>query len=83
MDLFKYILEEYKEDIFNDTEAFIKLKQTINKLNVDEKNLLLLYADMGSLRKTANIIGCSASTIYLKITEIRKKLIELLDNDNN
>lgn len=77
------ILDDYRpndDDIFNeDTEEMKKLKKIIYT-NLDEvdRRVILLYAELGSLRKLGSILGVSASSAFLKIKTIKKKIHDLL-----
>lgn len=73
------ILQTYKvnEDIMNEEDELIqRLKYLIwNLLDETERRILLLYASLGSMRKTGAVLGCSASTVYIWVKKIREKLI--------
>lgn len=77
------ILDDYRpndDDIFNeDTEEMKKLKHIIyNDLDEVDRRVILLYAELGSLRKLGSILGVSASSAFLKIKTIKKKIHDLL-----
>lgn len=80
----KEILEEYKpdDDIFNDEDELINnLKHIIyQKLNEVDKRIILMYAELKSLRKLGEELGISASSAFFKIKEIRNKIYNELNN---
>ena len=80
----KEILEDYKpsDDIFNDEDELInKLKHIIYlKLNEVDKRIILMYAELKSLRKLGMELGISVSSAWLKIKEIRDKIYKELEN---
>ena len=71
----KEILEDYQpsDDIFNDEDELInKLKHIIYlKLNEVDKRIILMYAELKSLRKLGMELGISVSSAWIKINEIR------------
>ena len=59
----KMMIKDYEPDdsIFSDEEPnIIMLKKAIQNLNPADKIILLLYAEYGSLRKTAKRIKCKS-----------------------
>lgn len=80
----KEILEDYQpsDDIFNDEDELIdKLKHIIYlKLNEVDKRIILMYAELKSLRKLGMELGISVSSAWLKIKEIRNKIYKELEN---
>ncbi len=76
------ILQTYKidDDIMTDEEEIIqKIKFIIwNYLDETERRILLLYATLGSMRKTGSELGCSASTVYIWVKKIREKITSKL-----
>lgn len=57
-----------------------KLKYIINKrLSVEDKTLILLYADYDSLRKLAGLLGVSHVTVKNRIAGIRRDILSELD----
>ena len=82
----KEILEDYQpsDDIFNEEDELIdKLKHIIYlKLNEVDKRIILMYAELKSLRKLGLELGISVSSAWIKINEIRDKIYkELQKND--
>lgn len=79
----KEILEDYKpsDDIFNDEDELINnLKHIIYlKLNEVDKRIILMYAELKSLRKLSMELGISVSSTWIKINEIRDKIYKELE----
>ena len=80
----KEILEDYQptDDIFNDEDELIdKLKHIIYlKLNEVDKRIILMYAELKSLRKLGLELGISVSSAWIKVNEIRDKSYKELEN---
>ena len=78
----KEILEDYQpsDDIFNEEDELIdKLKHIIYlKLNEVDKRIILMYAELKSLRKLGLELGISVSSACIKINEIRDKIYKEL-----
>lgn len=55
-------------------DRLLDIEEEFQNLSTPDKIVLLLYAEFGSFRKVANILGVSHSTIRNKILEIRLKL---------
>lgn len=72
----KDINDEYKidkTDIFTDLdENYIKLINIIdNKLTKAERIIILMYAELQSIRKVGQVLGVSQSTAYNELTRIK------------
>lgn len=78
----KEILEDYKptDDIFNQEDELINnLKHIIYlKLNEVDKRIILMYAELKSLRKLGMELGISVSSAWIKVNEIRDKIYKEL-----
>lgn len=76
----KSLYEDYRpdDDIFNDEdERLHHIKHIIfDDLTESERRILLIYTELGSLRKTGKELGVSAFTTYQKIKKIRKKIVD-------
>lgn len=76
------LIEDYAPDntIFSkETPEINKIKNIIyNDLDEVERRIILLYAELGSLRKLGKELGVSASSAWLKIRDIKKKILESL-----
>ena len=78
----EYVLDNQKPDQLNnaymyqlDVSLELELKYLIlNELTEIEQRILLLYIDLGSIRKLAAILGCSPSKIHYIIKDIRNKI---------
>lgn len=72
------ILQTYQPDdnMFSDEEPMInKIKHIIYGLPEPDKRIILMYAELRSLRKLALELGVCASTAHARIKEIREKII--------
>lgn len=72
----KEINDEYKidkDDIFtNLDDDFIKLVNVIDsKLTKAERIIILMYAELQSIRKVGQVLGVSQSTAYNELTRIK------------
>lgn len=78
----KEILEDYQpsDDIFNEEDELVNnLKHIIYlKLNEVDKRIILMYAELKSLRKLSMELGISVSSTWIKINEIRDKIYKEL-----
>ena len=63
-------------DVFtSDDERMQRLKRVIvSKLGQSDQNILLLYAEVGSVRKTAEMLGVSKNTFVKNLNRIRKTI---------
>ena len=69
-------------DVFTgDDDRMQRLKRVIvSKLGQSDQNILLLYAEVGSLRKTAEMLGVSRNTFKQNLNRIRKIINDALLN---
>lgn len=72
------IQEEYVNDIFIDDDRMYEIKEIIDDLDDLDKAILIVYADEGSMAKTAKKFNVSAATIYYNIKRIRNIIKEKL-----
>lgn len=76
------LLEDYAPDntIFsNESPEINKIKNIIyNDLDEVDRRIIILYAELGSLRALGKELGVSASSAWLKIRDIKKKILESL-----
>lgn len=76
------IEEEYKPNtsIFdNDEEEVKKIKYIIfNKLSETDKRIILSYSELGNIRETSKLFKVSPTTIWNRIKEIKKAIINQL-----
>lgn len=72
------ILQTYIPDdsLFSEEEPMMnKLKHIIYSLPEPDKRIILMYAELRSLRKLAAELGVCASTAHAKIRDIREKIL--------
>ena len=55
-------------------EKWMEFKQHINKLNLLDKGIVLLYLENKSYEEIGQVIGISASNVGTKLSRIREKL---------
>lgn len=74
----KDILEDYQpdNDLFTEENPEInKLKNIIyTELDEIDRRIILMYAELGSLRKLGKELGVCAATALTKIIQIRNKI---------
>lgn len=71
------LLEDYELDfgIFTDVDdRLLAISDKYLSLNIPERIILILYAELKSYRKVAKVLGFSHSTTMKHIKEIRRKL---------
>lgn len=77
------LLDDYKpsNDIFSeDDERVAKLKRIIyNSLDEVDRRIIILYAELGSLRKLGKELGISTSSAWIRINAIKKKILNIYD----
>ena len=64
------------DDVFTEEpEKVRKVKYIIfNKLTEPNRRIIILYAELQSIRKVAQKLGISAASAWLKITEIKNEI---------
>lgn len=62
-------------DMFNHTDEFAELMDSVNNLTEPDKIILFLYAETQSYRKLAKLLDVSFATAYKSIKKIREKII--------
>lgn len=56
-------------------EKLNKVKNIIfNELTEVERRIIIMYAELGSLRKLGKELGVSASSAFIKIRQIKEKI---------
>ena len=71
------ILKDYTLDfgLFTDIDdRLLEIEDKWEKLELPYKTVMILYAEYGSLRKVASLLGFSHTTIAKEIDKIRKRL---------
>lgn len=78
----KQLYQDYLpvDDIFTEEpEKVRKVKYIIfNKLTEPNRRIILLYAELQSIRKVAQKLGISAASAWLRITEIKNEIKNLM-----
>lgn len=75
----KKIMAEYAPDPLNDTDDMLMLKNAIERLTEADKRILILYADLGSIRKVAMMLDSTYYYIQLKLKEIKQQIYGILE----
>lgn len=72
------VIKEYSvnDDVFNEEKDITKKVKKYIFSNLDEvdRRIILLYAELQSLRKLGSILGVSASSAYIKIKAIKEQI---------
>lgn len=77
----KKILAEYAPDPLNDTDDTLALKNAIERLPEADKRILILYADLGSIRKVAMMLDTTYYYVQLKLKEIKQQIYGILETN--
>ena len=75
----KKILAEYSPNVLTDTDDTLALKTAVDSLPEADKRILILYADMGSIRKVAMMLDTTYYYVQLKLKEIKEKIYGILE----
>lgn len=71
---------QQKLDLWGDEQEYSKF-QKINKLNLSDRRLMLVYSIMdGSIAKTATIFKVNRKTILTNIERIKTEILKLNDD---
>lgn len=68
------IIEEYQPNVLQDDDTTFQLKSVIQNLNEIDKRVLILYADLHSLRNVAKVLDTTVYFVDSKLRDIRKKI---------
>lgn len=68
------IQTNFKPNIMKDTEQAYRLKSALNHLNEVDKRIIILYAELSSIRDVAKILGSTYHYVSKKLREIRNEL---------
>lgn len=68
------IINEYTPDTFQDDDNTFQLKTIVENLNEVDKRVLILYADLHSLRNVAKVLDTTVYFVDSKLRDIRKKI---------
>lgn len=72
------IQTNFKPNIFRDTEQEYRLKSALNRLNDVDKRIIILYAELSSIRDVAKILGSTFHYVSKKLKEIRNELFKII-----
>lgn len=72
-------MAEYAPDPLNDTDDTLALKTAIDRLPEADKRILILYADLGSIRKVAMMLDTTYYYVQLKLKEIKQQIYGILE----
>ena len=73
------IMAEYSPNPLMDTDDILMLKNAIERLPEADKRILILYADLGSIRKVAMMLDTTYYYVQLKLKEIKQKIYDILE----
>lgn len=79
--LMKLAGDDYLPDVSifaTDDESVHKIKQALQRLPLADRTIIVLYAETASLRKVAEILNVSHTTIRKELRRIRKELSEII-----
>lgn len=68
------IIEEYEPDTFQDNDEIFQLKSIVENLNEIDKRVLILYADLHSLRNVAKVLDTTVYFVDSRLRDIRQKI---------
>lgn len=77
----KKILAEYSPNPLMDTDDMLRLKTAIDRLPEADKRILILYADLGSIRKVAQLLNTTYYYVQLKLKEIKQQIYGILETN--
>lgn len=75
----KELIKEYTTINCDDDDNMLNIKQTLNKLDRAELIIFILYSELQSERKTAELLGVSRTPIHSILTKIKNKIIESIE----
>lgn len=68
------IQQTFRPNIFRDTEQEYRLKSALNRLNEVDKRIIILYAELSSIRDVAKILDTTYHYVSKKLKNIRNEL---------
>ena len=68
------IQTNFKPNIFRDTESEYKIKMALNRLSEVDRRIIILYAELSSIRDVAKILDTTYHYVSKKLKEIRNEL---------
>lgn len=72
------IQTNFKPNIMRDTEQAYRLKSALNHLNEVDKRIIILYAELSSIRDVAKILDTTYHYISKKLKNIRNELFKII-----
>ena len=72
------IQQTFRPNIFRDTESEYKIKMALNKLSEVDRRIIILYAELSSIRDVAKILGSTFHYVSKKLKEIRNELFKII-----
>lgn len=72
------IQTNFKPNPMTDTEQEYMLKSALNRLNDVDKRIIILYAELSSIRDVAKILGSTYHYVSKKLKEIRNELFKII-----
>lgn len=75
----KKIMAEYKPNALTDTDDMLRLKTAIESLPEADRRILILYADMRSIRKVAMMLDTTYYYVQLKLKKIKQRIYDILE----
>lgn len=76
-------MAEYKPNPLIDTDDTLALKTAIERLPEADRRILILYADLGSIRKVAMVLDTTYYYVQLKLKEIKQKIYDTIEINRN
>lgn len=74
IDIEELVNEYIRPDKILDSENIYLLREKIMNLPQDDRNILLLYIDLGAYVRVGEILNCSSTFIGMKLKSIKEKL---------
>ena len=72
------IQTNFKPNIMRDTEQEYRLKSALNKLSEVDRRIIILYAELSSIRDVAKILDTTYHYTCKKLKEIRNELFKII-----
>lgn len=72
------IQQTFRPNIMRDTESEYKIKMALNRLNEVDKRIIILYAELSSIRDVAKILGSTYHYVSKKLKCIRNELFKII-----
>ena len=72
------IQTNFKPNIMRDTEQEYRLKSALNHLSEVDRRIIILYAELSSIRDVAKILDTTYHYTCKKLKEIRNELFKII-----